>query len=378
MVFVLTESKARKIFRKYDNVAAFAVGSSKSFTEGELQISYSRLSFIPDEDEINAVVSGSVKAKKIIKDAKKALHKPGVDNHDLCISMAQIVNILSPEGKKSKKYEKRLAKKGHNIVVFVMDDVADDDKVGKARNKFLCKYLKALFGEFGIEIVTKKKVVKKLFKGKRKKIIGKVADYIREHKNVRINDQGHVLKKTLFTFYAIELRQSAMRGLEIDDLSKENMKTLLTTLIDTYTNDNMKVAQLAGKKREIEEICKKLKKKNKAAVEAYKSFVEIMGQANPDLKMPKVKFGYKKKKGKDKPKMDIDKFIEFFTKKKCKNAGLLMMLYAHSAAVLMEAVPGTSEYTKIMTSTIGAIGAADGFSKTYVAAAKAWAKATTA
>lgn len=372
MVFILEERKARKIFEKYDNVAAFTCGKSKGISEDELEISYSKPAFLPDEDEINGVLDGTVKSKKLIKEARKALHKPSIENREICISMAQIVNILSPEGKRSKKQEKKLRKNGPNIVVFVLDDVDDGDKRAAARNKFLVKFLAGIFGEFGIEPITDGKVVKKIFKGKRKKVVTKVASFIQDNKKVRINDGGHILKKTLFTFYAIELRQSALRGLEIDDLSKDNMKTLLTTLINTYTNDNMKVAGLA-KKDDVKKICKMLKKKNKVAVEAYESFVEIMSQASPDIKLPKVKAGYKK--GKDKPKMNVDKFVNFFTKKKCKNAGLLLMIYAHTAAVLMDAVPGTAEYTKIMSATIAGIGAAEGYSKTYTAAAKAWAKA---
>ena len=372
MVFVLKEKKARKIFEKYDNVAAFTCGKSKGISEEDLEISYSKLTaLLPDEDDINAVLDGTLKAKKVIKTAVKALRKPSVENRDICISMAQIINILSPEGKRSKKQEKKLRKSGPNIVVFVLDNVEEGDKRAAARNKFLVKYLAGIFGEFGIEPISDGKVVKKLFKGKRKKIVARVVDFIQANKKVRINDKGHILKKTLFTFYAIELRQSALRGLEIDDLSKQNMKTLLTTLIDTFTNDNMKVASLA-KKDDVKKICKMLKEKNAAAVDAYKSFVQIMPQASPDLELPEVKLGYKK--GKDKPKMDVDKFVKFFTKKKCKNAGLLLMVYAHISAVLMDAVPGTAEYTKIMSGTIAGIGAAEGYSKTYTAAAKAWAK----
>lgn len=380
MVFVLKESEARKIFAKYKNVAAFTLGKSKGINDDELEISYTRLSFLPDEDVLNAIADGSMSVKKVIKQAVKDLCKPSLDTSDIGITMASMVNMISPENKGSKKYEKRLRKSGPNILVFVLDD--PENGGSKSRNKFMKKYIAALFECFGIEVIDDEKVVKKLFRGKKKKIVERVTNAIHSNKTLRLNDRGHALKKLLFTYYAIELRQSALNGLEIGDLSKSQIKTLLKTLIDTYTNNNLKVAQYAGKKKDIKKVCKRLKKHNKAAVKAYGEFREIMKAVNPELKMPKVEQGYHKKK--EKPLMNIDKFVDFFTKKDCRRAGVLVMLYAHTCTHLMGAVPGTAEYTKYMTNAIGTVAGElsekDGFnsetlSKEYIAAAKAWAKA---
>jgi hypothetical protein len=372
MVFVLKEKAARKVFDKYENVAAFTLGKSKGINDEELEITYSKLPFTPDEDTLNGIVDGTVKAKKVIKDAVKALHKPSTDSetYNVCITMAQLVNILYPEGKKNQT--KKAKKRGPNIIVFVLDDNDENDKATKVKAKFLTKYVAALFAEFGIEVITDTKVVKKVFTGKKKKVVQRVSTFVANNKRVRINDKGHQLKKTLITFYAIELRQSALKGIEADDLSRNSIKTLLKTLIDTYTNDNMRVTAGTSKK-EMKRTCKQLKKKNKAAVEAYEEFTEIMAVVNPDLKLPKVKNGYKGKK----PKMNVNKFVNWFTKKGKKSGriAVLLMIYAHTAAVLVGAEPGTSEYTKTMTNVVKSIGLDADFSKAFINAAKGQAKA---
>jgi hypothetical protein len=279
--------------------------------------------------------------------------------------MAQLVNILYPEGKKAQN--KKAKKRGPNIIVFVLDD-DDSDKAAKTKAKFLVKYVAALFAEFGIEVITDTKVVKKVFVGKKKKVVQRVAAFVANNKQVRISDKGHQLKKTLITFYAIELRQSALKGIEADDLSRNSIKTLLKTLVDTYTNDNMRVTAGLSKK-EMKKTCKQLKKKNKAAVAAYDEFVDIMAVVNPELKLPKVKNGYKKG---DKPKMNVNKFVGFFTKKGKRSGriAILLMIYAHTAAVLVGAEPGTSEYTKTMTNVVKSIGMDSDFSKAFISAAK--------
>ncbi|WP_300943850.1 hypothetical protein [uncultured Duncaniella sp.] len=345
MVFMLKESKARKIFEKYDDVAAFALGKSKGITDNGLEIRYSRMAGIfPDEDVINGIVAGDIKAKKVIKEAVKNLHKPQkAENANLCSGMALIVNMIDPEKVSRKKNKKRIMTP--NIVVFVYDD--ELDVPGKARIKFLRQYLEALFGEFGLAVYSKdkaEKIVKKLFKGRHKKVMAAVASF-KKKDGAHISADGAALKKLMMTFYAIELHQSALSNIPIDDMGGREITGLVHDLIYAYTNDNLKVSGAFKKKKDREKICDKLRKKNKAAVKAYNELRDIL-KSMPSVdtgKMPKVKNGYKGKK----PKMDIDKFEKFFMKRK--HQTILALVYAHSAAKMTGMELGSSEYNKVIT-----------------------------
>lgn len=367
MVFMLNESKARKIFEIYENVAAFTLGSSKGFSENGLEISYAKLSFLPDEDVINGIIAGDIKAKKVIKKAVKALYNPMDDDQGICVSMAQMINMIAPE-----KGSNTNRKGGPNIIVFVTDDEVDAE--GRKRVKFLCRYLTALFMQFGIEPVTDGKVVKKLFKAKntkkktRKKVVKKVINFIDANKSVRLNKDGYVLKKMLFAFFALELHQSGLGRVDLHDVSRKSQENLVKSLVRVYTNDNLQtVCTLGVKKKTEKKLCKKLRSKNRAAVAAYVDMVEIMKSIDDKIKLPKVKNGYKGKK----PKMNVKKFTKFFNKRK--NLPILAMIYAHTACVSLGVEIGSGEYGKYMSNVTQYV--ADGYGKTYSSAAKAWAKA---
>lgn len=395
MVFVIKEKQARTIFKKYNNVVAFTTGKSKGIDDDELSISYGKLNFLPDEDQINEILSSAMGAKKtkkviekmvgkMIETSTKEIKKPNLENYEICTGMAQIINMLCPDkdvehDDKRKKSKKKSKKRGPVVAVFVLEDTdgAEADLI-KARNKIMTTYIEGIFKTFGVQVITEdnaKKIIKKVFDGKRKKVPEKVTTFIKNNPQVTVSSKGKSLKKLLFTYYSIELMQTALSGLDIEEMPKKFVQKILKTLIDTYTNDNLCIA--AGmKKKKVEKIAKRLKAKNKMAVEAYNDFVEILKAVNPDIDMPKVKNGYPKKgKKKDEPKMNVDKFIKFFTKKKGKNLGILMMLYGHTAAVLAGAGPDSKEYSKLMTTIIGQVGAEADFSKAYVNAAKAWVKA---
>ena len=357
MVFILEESKARKIFENYKNVAAFTLGHSKGISENNLEISYAQLPFLPDDDAINAVIAGDVKLKKLIKNAVKALHSPNAENQSICITMTQIINMISSDKRFASK------KSGPNIIVFVLDD-GDKDT---ARAKLLVRYITALFGEFGVTPVRENKVVKKLFRGKKKKIINRVADFIHDNKKVRVSGDGQALKNMLLIYFGIELKQSSLADLNSDkdqkrsiELTKDQKKSLIKTLIETYTNNNMRVANGLSKKQS-KEICKTLKKKNRLAVEAYEQFAELAA-----VDMPTVKSGYK---GKNKPKMKVKKFAEFMFKNR--NVPLLLGIYAHTTAVMLGSQVGSSGYNKLMAAAFEKAGANPEFSKAFIAAAKA-------
>lgn len=376
MIIVTNATKAKAIFAKYSkNIGAFSAGKIKAIDDSELQLGLTHLNILPDDDTINAVLNGDMKAKKVIKSAQKALRIPDMEHKNLCIEMAQLVNMVSSDRKLTKSETKNIKKHGPNIIVIVLDD-DNGDKVIAAKNKFLTKYLKEVFSVFGIQIVTEGKVLKKLFggkgkKGKTKKVVSRVAEFIRANDSVRISGKGMKTKKRLFNFYAVELRQAAISALiarDDFDIRKDEYAAMIKTLVDTYTNNNMNyVCGDLDSKKDQKKMAKAMRAKNKIAVEAYESFTEILNAAmGADMDLPKVKFGYDKK-GKA-PKMKIKKFVKFFDKKK--NHDFLIMLYAHTTAVLCEVPVGSKEYNKIMTNTIGQLSYEDSFSKAFIAAAK--------
>lgn len=393
MVFVLEERYARMIFKKYrKNVVAFGLNGSKGFVEDEMKVPYQRLACMPDLDEINGVVAGQIKGKKIIGEALKALHKPSMETAEIGITMAQLVNIISPEHRGAKK-EKKYRKNGPNILVFVLEDnlskkerkaggveAKAHSKMIERKNDFLTKYISELFAAFGVHIIADPKVVKKIFDTKKKKVPGRVAEFMQDNDEVRIDDDGMNLKRILFAYYAVEINQSSLSGLQGANiqLSSKSIENLAMALVKIYTNNNLAALRYL-KKKDLKKMAKRFKKKNEEAVEAYESFSDLIEAVLPDQKLPVVKLGYSKKERKKedgKPKMKVKKFMKFFTKrsKKTNNWSMLIMLYAHTAAIATGNNIGDSAYNKQLSATIGRLEMPDGFSKAFVSAAKAYGK----
>lgn len=411
MVFILNESKAKRIFETYKNVAAFTLGKHSKFQENGLEISYEKLNFLPDADTVNGVVSGDISGKKIVKEAVKALHSPKPENQSICLSMVQLIGILDNKSKKADP----------NILVFILDD-PDDSDATKIRNKFLTKYLTGLFGEFGIRVLSGKdakkplkmfkvdlkvpkkllkqaeldetrnkdrkkkkkaiKKIKKLQKAARQQVVSDVVHFIAKSAKskkggMRLSNAGYALKKRLQTFYSIELRQTGLSHISIDDLGRRDIEVLVKSLVNAYTNDNMKnVGSFTKGDKEANKVCKQLAKKNKAAVEAYESLSDVLGAMNPDIDLPKAKHGYQKKHKKNpnkgKPKMKVKKFVEFYTKRR--NRPILAMIYAHTTALALGCEIGSSNYNKFMKPMVESVTDAT-TAKSFIDAAKAYAKA---
>lgn len=354
MVFILNEQKATQIFEKYRNVAAFTLSKGlKGISNNDIEVSYEKLTFLPDEDTINAIKAGDKKLKKVIKDAVKALHRPSMDDAAVGLGMTQLVNIITSN---------RKHKRGPAVLVFVYDD---EDL---ARNKIMIKYLTALFAEFGLGVVTKGKIVKKLFK-KRKKSKDNVIKFIRNQKGMTMNKKGVELKKLNTLFYELELRQSALSNMtDVRDMSKDTQALCVKSLVKVYSAENL---QNVGNKK----VAKRLAKKDKTAVRAYKDLREILSTLDAGKKLPKVAYGQKKKKGKAVGrKLDAKKFVKFFGKKK--NRSYLLLVYAHTLAVLLGLDIGSKDYNSYMKKVCSIFDNED-FGKEFVSAATNYAKGNT-
>lgn len=378
MLCILKEKHAVDIFENYRNAAAFtlAKNGAKGATIGDVEITYEKLNFLPSEDTINAIRNGDKKLKKVIKNAVHALEHPSMDNAEINLGMIQLITMLTST---------RKAKRGPVVIVFIRDE--EDEK----RNEILTKFLKGVLKEFGIRPVTDSKLVHKLF-AKRKKAPDRVAKYSnKKDSGCRLSGHGAELKKLNQIFFEMELRQSAMAGLAVSDLGKSTADVCVKALAKIYTCENLK---LVDKKT-----AKRLADKNKESVDAYQSLREILHSMDSDMKLPKVEFGQKRKfenkkdkkkykkllkKGSKKkaqkflkknakpvgPKLNVKKFKKFYLKRE--NRGILILIYAHTLAILLGLEPGQKDYNSHMKSVCTVF--EDGFGKAFTAAATAYAK----
>lgn len=375
MVVFVNESNAFNVVKKYRNIGAFTLGKVNKCVDenGDVVIEYQALPNLMPADVVNEVMSGDVSAKKAIKRAVKMLHKPTAENQAICMTMAQLINMISDEYR-----SKRQAKDGPNVIVFVLDD-PDTDEI-KARNKFVIRYVTALFQEFGIEPITDKKTIKKIFKGKRKNRMMNVAKYIKKHQDTcTLSKDGYTLKKLLMNFYALELHQSSLTSIDIEKLGRNGRKNLTKALYNTYTNCNMlAISKLGLKKKIARKYLDQIRKKNKKSFKMYMELYDIMEYMSDEIRkeimteldgqglskkkmkkkvekrlnkilpqMPKIKFGHKKNTSDpDNVKMNAKKFKEFF--EDGDNVAALAMVYAHTTLRTIGVEVGSSEYCKHM------------------------------
>ena len=292
MLLITNEAKATKIFKKYKKTVAFSLSkNAKGLTDedGKIIANYDTLGFLPDEDTINALKSGDTKLKKVIKDVKKAIKSPTMDDAGISLGVAQLLTMLTANRKTP-------------VVMVIIEDEEDP-----ARNKILIKYIKAVLGIFGIEPIPMKTIKKsKLFKGKRKKVVEKVVRFQARVKGCRMSKNGADLKKLLLCFYELELRQGGMNEMKLTELDRDETRACVKNLLRTFTATNL---QYIDNKK----ICKRLAKKDKAAVAAYDELRDILNSLDGAYALPKVKYGQKKKKGKAiGAKMNTKKFVKFF------------------------------------------------------------------
>lgn len=352
MVLILNEEKAAKIFHKYPDVAAFTLGKSKKgFHDAKIELSYDRLAFLPDEDTINAVLGGDIKGNKVIAKAVKKVYQPDdPKGNPISIGMTQLISMIAdadavPDGMSKKKYKKYIRHHGPNILVFVLDGE------NRARDKFLTKFIAALFDVYGYKAITNTKKLKKVFKGKRSTVAKNVRAYVENTKGMSLSKEGRKVYRVAKLYYATEILQNAMsKSNGVIKLNRENSTSLAHKLAMCFScRNNAELDKLnVGKKP-----YKMIYKKNKVAFKAYNELRKILKVMDNDLVLPKVEFGCtkkSKKKGNPKPKMNVDKFIKFF--RNADNRPLLRLVYAHLACRLFDVAVGSSEYCRHVSDSI--------------------------
>lgn len=355
MLLITNEAAATKMFKKYKNTVAFSLAKNAKGLkdeDGTIIANYETLSFLPDEDTINGLKDGSIKLKKTIKEVKKAIKNPSMDDAGISLGVAQLLTMLTANRKAP-------------VVMVIIEDETDP-----ARNKILVRFIKEVLGIFGIVPVKMRKVKKaKIFKGKKKKIATKVTRFNESTKGCRMSKDGAELKKLLLCFYELELRQSGMAITGDTDVrrlfDRDETRACVKNLLRVFTATNLQ--SIASKK-----ICKRLAKKDKRSVKAYKKLREILGSIDGVKKLPAVKYGQKKKKGKAiKAKMNTKKFVKFFEKKS--NRPMLLLIYGHILVRLLDYAVGSKEYNAHMKAVCEPFGS--DFAKSFIAAANAFDKA---
>lgn len=353
---MLNETKAALIFENYRNAAAFSLDKSlKGINNEKIEVNYKKLTFLPDDDTINGIKSGDLRLKKVIKSAIKSLRKPNVRDENslmLGLGMTELVNIITSNRKQQK---------GPAVLVFVYKDDTDPTRIN-----ILEKYLKALFREYGLNIITSPKKTKKLFK-KKKEAKDRVIKFIRSNKGTTLTKKGVELKNLNSTYFDLELRSMALANISsIRDIDRKEALSCTKALIKSYSAENLR--NVTSK-----DTCKRLAKKDKKSVDAYNELRDILANmGGVEINLPKVKYGQKKKKGKAiGRKMNDKKFLKFFRKKK--NRGLLLLVYAHTAAINLGFEIGVKEYNAHMKSVCRLVWD-DELTKKFITAASSYNK----
>lgn len=377
MVFFLKEENAKKIFKRYKDVTAYTyVKSRKPSADVRVEFDYLYLKeILPTPDEISAVVSDGVPGKRYIKKMRKAVTNPFNDNPRdiaMCVSVASIVNMLTDSNMKRPR-----------VFVFIAEnEEGETARRTRAANKFVFKWLEAMFGAFDIPVINDKgfsKVkytelggmsFKKLMKKKKSKDIRRALRSIIEQSNsvrnismlkcVNIACRMEMIYQNINNMIAglgtntLENMGKKTRSdicsslvLRLAGLSRENYNAVIIPDPDKKNRDKAK----SEAEKLLKKYQKKAKKSDKEILEYYNMFRRILEEirrAN-DAKGSQINVpmlpGVKKKKLKR--KKDLNKLTEKLAKKK--NIVLVSALIAHICVLRAGADFGSAEHVKAVT-----------------------------
>lgn len=333
MVFIMNESAAANTIFRYEKCIAIAAmpGMKKGYEiENNLSITYNKNNIIPNEDVLNAVVNGDIKAKKVIKTAIKALRNVKMENADFLTAMGSLMHLLASPNATRKNRQTQL--------VFVFPDPKpEDDEAVILKRKFIIRYLEAIFKYFDIEIVSKPKDIKKIFKiklskkdkkrikkGKRPKadlddlMTASFRKFMKKHKACAPSDVTVIMTEKLRIFFEVELLSHMYNGALLEDNnlleSKRNRVGLIKALADTFNNqtmyraydyiDDMGAKFIPGK--ETTYYYKHMRKHNQLITDTYNATVKVLREV-AGSKLPVMPFG--EKPNKKKPKK-MKKFLK--------------------------------------------------------------------
>ena len=333
MIIFANEDQVKKIVRSYypDAISIFSLAKKKirGITANDVEFTYSSASgFMPSEDDIQAVKDGAIKLKKLIARDVKLIHNPirvkdmeGQDRN-LPLNLIQVVTMATSDSKKR-----------HTVVVFLLDP--EDNE----RNRIVRKYLRGIFGEYGLSIISDGDTIDKLFGGKKKgKVWKRVSRYVsRKKSGCLLSDDGMRLKKMSMVYHAIELQASRLVQPDVDDddIGRRETEEAINTLLRAITGENLK--SISSKK-----VAKRLAEKDKLFVKSYNSFRNIVGDSGAKAP-PKAKYGQKKGKNGLHAAADTKKIAKYFSRRR--NRVYLRLLYCHLLSIALGYREGSKQYT---------------------------------
>lgn len=364
MYLIVDEKDMLDIVESYgdEHCAVFTFSKKgKSVDVGGGAIDMLKLPIMPDEDTINGIKSHGLSRKKVFAAAEDAIKHPEKDDGDasLCMAMCQMLFMMG-----SDRHD------APNILIFVRDPLDEE------RNEFLSEYVKRCFKVFGLgktkvsDVEDVLRTRKSSKKNKPEAVAARMHDLIEESEDCHLSEKGITRKKKLMLYYEIPLRQINLAAAKDGTISSGTIKGMVKCLMRTYTGRNLKHVTS-------DRFGKVLSERNKAAVKAYKSLRDILGDMKNSIDLPKVKYGFSKDDygDPDEPKMDEKKFSKFFMKDR--NAPLVILIYAHTTLVMSGDEVGDDSYNKRMKAIVKMFDSGDGdnsFEKDFMASVASHAK----
>lgn len=323
MIAILKESEARKMYKYRELCALKTFGTEDEYRDdaNDIVLTYGDSGVMPDEDEINRMLSGDLSVKKFCKKLQNNIRSLKGDYDELAMNWACILNISIP--KKDKDARVKIKKTKVNpepVLVFVLPDNTGDaatDREYKAKTKLYVKYITTMLDFFGMKAImrtkdkkSKKQVAKflKLFKGNNKKVTMNLVKFVRENPSYMPTKQYASIVGSIYAYYGVEIAADSYLRLGEDASTKKVRSALTNLILDAMYCKNITELQksFAKANKDVFKMCKRLRKKNEVFIKSLNQAVTIFREDDPDadITIPKkLKVGTKANKKKDMPKL---------------------------------------------------------------------------
>ena len=314
MIAILTENKAQKLF-KYRNVAAmYTYGDNDEYRNERkgIVVSYMNNGIMPDEDVINACVSGDKKMAKFAKRVANAIISLKTNESKLILDWATTMRMAGMSDDK----------KTENLVIFILPDAEGDNaQLIKKKNKVYTQYIQGVLKAFHIKAVTEKDkkdyktFMKCFYAGKKKKRVANkqmrrnLADFCRNNSDYSLSSKGAAIITSSLNYYRVEsdaaahvnlfrftVDQAKAEGRESASLKKKQARKVADTFKTIMLCDN--VLAMGRRKgivstKELNKSCKRLRKKNEKTLKIVNHMVELINGSDSSISLdvPKLKCG---------------------------------------------------------------------------------------
>lgn len=323
MIAILKESEARKMYKYRELCAVKTFGTEDEYrdNENDIVLTYADAGVMPDEDDINRMLSGDLSVKKFCKKLQNNIRTLKGDYDELAMNWACILNISIPKKDKDSRVKVKKGKVNPEpVLVFVLPDNTGDDAVDreyKAKTKLYVKYITTMLDFFGMKAImrtkdkkSKKQVAKflKLFKGNNKKVTMNLVKFVRENPAYMPTKQYASIVGAIYAYYGVEIAADSYLRLSEEDSTKKVRSALTNLVLDAMYCKNIDDLQksFAKANKDVVKMSKRLRKKNEVFIKSLNQVVSIFREDDPnaDITIPKkLKVGTKANKKKGMPKL---------------------------------------------------------------------------